>query len=82
MKKEDVIRMAQEAGLCDETGGVEGDGGCFYDYAEEIERFAAFVAAAEREACAKLCEQDQHSEYDGHAECAATIRKRGASVNP
>lgn len=53
MKREDVIRMAKEAGLVGlEQGGV----------LENFERFAALVAAAEREACCKivygLCESD------------------------
>jgi hypothetical protein len=58
MTQEDIIRMAREAGLasiysaCDEPGVR-----CAYeDWDEELERFAALVAAAEREACAKVCE--------------------------
>ncbi len=45
MTKDEVIRMAREAGL-------------FYDGPKELEKFAALVAAAEREACAKVCEDD------------------------
>jgi len=40
MNRDDIIRMARQANL-------EG-------YPEELERFAALVAAAEREACAKV----------------------------
>jgi hypothetical protein len=50
MTQEDIIRMAREAGLasiysaCDEPGVR-----CAYeDWDEELERFAALVAAAER----------------------------------
>ena len=43
MNREDIIRMAREAGFA--------GGGC-----EALFRFAALVAAAEREACAKLAE--------------------------
>jgi len=44
MTKEDIIRMAREAGLQP-----------YYDEQEtDIEAFANLVAAAEREACAKL----------------------------
>lgn len=43
MTRDDVIRMAREAGASFET-------------AESMFRFAALVAAAEREACAKGCE--------------------------
>jgi hypothetical protein len=49
MSREDIIRMAREAGL----------GFLFEDHLlvyGELERFAALVAAAEREACAKLVE--------------------------
>ena len=56
----------------------------------EIEKFAALVAAAEREACAKVCEsleipdtiEGSHPDYvDGKRmavmQCAAAIRARG-----
>ena len=53
MNRDDIIRMAQEAGLHLATDvnwmpiiGLE--------YAE---KFAALVAAAEREACAKVCKE-------------------------
>ena len=61
MTREDIIKLAREAGFqvllprdhVDGTGGVyvEDD-----DIAEMLERFAALVAAAEREECAKVCE--------------------------
>jgi len=52
-----------------------------YDYLGELERFAALVAAAEREACAKVCEDysdksDIDHESHGYA-CATAIRARG-----
>lgn len=51
MNREDIIRMAREAGLplawISEKGVIQW---------EQLERFAALVAAAEREACAKLAE--------------------------
>ena len=64
---EDIIRMMREAGevKCDcclpsyEETDIEGFEGF-------LERFAALVAAAEREACAKLCEDSLY--------CAAVIR--------
>jgi hypothetical protein len=72
MTREDIIRMAREAGMT----GLEG---C--DLVENFERFANLVAAAEREACAALCdrvaEEDRH--VDEQAElCAFAIRERGA----
>ena len=49
MSREDIIRMAKEAGLTQirfcRWGG----------YLDDLMRFAALVAAAEREACAKVC---------------------------
>ena len=46
MTSDDIIRMAREAGLL----GLDAEG--------RLERFAVLVAAAEREACAKVCEEN------------------------
>ena len=46
------------------------------DCLPEIERFAAIVAAAEREACARLCE-DGDNELEIGRYCAVVIRERG-----
>ena len=83
MNRDDIIRMAREAGICDwETSA----------YKNELERFAALVAAAEREACLDLCytignefkeEWAEHNEDKywerclGAGECADAIRARG-----
>ncbi len=50
MNRDDIIRMAREAGMA----GMLTDVVTNFD---EIERFAALVTAAEREACAKLCDE-------------------------
>jgi hypothetical protein len=47
MNREEIIRMAQEAGFRVNTTE---------SLLEELERFAALVASAEREACADICE--------------------------
>lgn len=52
MNNEDIIRMARQAGLCD-ANGEDNDS---VNIAGHLERFSALVAAAEREACAKLAE--------------------------
>ena len=71
MDREEIIRMAREAGI-----------GPVYGY-ESIERFAALVAAHEREACAKVCEileaEDDsfYAEFSGAIDCATAIRARG-----
>jgi hypothetical protein len=63
MTQEDIIAMAREAGL---VGGPV--------YAKGLEAFAALVAAAENEACAKVCEDSV--EYAGDT-LAEAIRARG-----
>ena len=72
MDREQIIRMAREAGFADSNGVVH----AFY----QLERFAALVAAHEREECAKVCE-DIDTEYEGEdvlaTWCAAAIRARG-----
>lgn len=72
MTRDDVIRMAREAsGLPDPM-----------IFVGAYERFAALVAAAEREACAKVCDYqitrwtDDRARYAA-GECAAAIRARG-----
>ena len=66
MNREDITRMAREAGFV----GMDGDHGA-------LRRFAALVAAAEREACAKLCEMIADTAVMPTAnECAKAIRRR------
>jgi len=85
MNREEIIRMAREAGaMFDHMTWVE------RDLAPVFERFAALVAAAEREACAKVCEGlgvhpalnifNGGPEWYKHGkDCAAAIRARGQS---
>ena len=62
MNREDIIRMAREAGIDIDAweplykGDSAGFRVCECTH-EELERFAELVASAEREACAKLLEQ-------------------------
>ena len=83
MNRENIIRMAREAGFNVEQGyllritGID----------EDLERFAALVASAEREACAEICDGfylswiDIQGRYEfmgeGASECAGAIRARG-----
>jgi len=71
MNREEIIRMAREAGKV--RPGVE------YMPLEVFERFAHLVAAAEREACAKVCDKlgDEYADANA-ADCAFAIRERGA----
>ena len=65
MSREDIIRMAREAGIIWWSS----------DQTPLLIRFAALVAAAERAACADIC--DQHASIEGIAQrCAAEIRAR------
>ena len=48
MNKEDIIRMAREAGLVNWEATA---------YANELERFAALVASAERERILNICKE-------------------------
>jgi hypothetical protein len=55
MNKEDIIRMAQEAGWSVRGGFVMPTHAGHITH--ELERFAALVASNEREACAKICDE-------------------------
>jgi hypothetical protein len=69
MDREDIIRMAREAGLA--YGSDEKP-------LNSVTRFAALVAAAEREACAAICDRFQARDVGMQpAECAGAIRARG-----
>ena len=74
MDRDDIIKMAREAGF----NPVSYMGANL----ESFERFAALVAAAEREACAKVCDVlAVHPEYasDITKVAAQAIRARGNS---
>ena len=73
MDREEIIRMAREAGFRDTTTPVVALGVSW----EQVERFATLIAAAEREACAKVCDGMDHNGVMIAADCAAAIRARG-----
>jgi hypothetical protein len=71
MTIDDITRMAKDAGFC----GFDGKNKC-------LREFANLVAAAEREACAKVCENgtflhDFSPEAKYSRACARAIRARG-----
>jgi hypothetical protein len=95
MTRDDIIRMAREAGWSGlYTQWREPDGSPDWTPVkesltvpvtmEQIERFAALVAAHEREACAALLDemaaQDKLSNY--YAVAARAIRARGEDPMP
>ena len=89
MTRDEIIRMAREAGM-ERVVDVHKDGTRTIElpHPDLLKRFATLVAAAEREACAKVCEElDIKSEdgewgdylagwSDGTDDCAAAIRAR------
>jgi hypothetical protein len=70
MSKDDIIRMADASGLS--FYGMGKDRDKFLHY---LEAFANLVAAAEREACARACEE--RGMVKGGEVFAARIRARG-----
>ena len=80
MTHEGTLRMAREAGFSEDTGVFfidESEGIC----TDELLKFAALVAAAEREECAKVCEEfdfEFQDDSSGSIQGAAdAIRARG-----
>ena len=80
---QEIIDMAQECGLIGMRPHLDGI------YSEALVAFAKLVAAKEREACAKVCEETKARIWEFHpyavreaansvcVNLAATIRSRG-----
>jgi hypothetical protein len=82
MTRDDIIRFGIETDLFIYNGDDTSLTIWLIPTEEKFLKFAALVAAAEREACAKLCEDytDRYAgcEDEGHGyEIAAAIRARG-----
>ena len=76
MTNEDIIRMAEEAGLVDTANAPW--------LMKFLERFAELVAEAEREECVRLCAEMERKaegtdccEWPTPSDCAFAIRARG-----
>ena len=67
MDRETVIALAREAGILPEANPV---------MPQLLERFAALVAAHEREECAKVCDEIDRRWINQADKCAAAIRSR------
>jgi hypothetical protein len=90
MTRDDIIRMAREAGFV-RVVATHADGSSTTTTVapiEELERFAALVAAAEREQCERLCDDLERKKWEtittggeltgvSARDCAAAIRARG-----
>jgi hypothetical protein len=77
--REDIIRIYNQVSdeLCD------GKEWAWTGVEEPLQRFAALVAEAEREACRQACKAladaaQEEAYYRGHMECEAAIRARGS----
>ena len=68
MTKDDIMKLAREAGPLTK--------GPFDDWCK---RFATLVAAAEREACAAICEEEEELRDHTPFDCALRIRARGTT---
>ena len=85
MTRDEIIRMARELS-CEIPSGPEGVE--FFFYPDELVRFAALIAAAESEACARIADDEDGSLVFLNDCCpkteefiAAAIRVRGESVS-
>ena len=83
-----IVELAKQAGLAryqEQAPGIDGAVGNWAD----LEKFAALVAAQEREACAQICDSfylswiNIQGRYEfmgeGASECADAIRTRGTT---
>ena len=85
MNREDIIKLAREAGLhtlLDQHAGEYGNGYFENTSYPELERFAALVAAAEREVIAQSLDKQADLACDDidrqwAQEMAAAVRARG-----
>jgi adenylyl- and sulfurtransferase ThiI len=87
MNKEEIIKLAREVGLLPDNLHPAPQTHHMAQKQKNLERFAALVAAHEREACAKVCDEKVDAEYKtgkvDHNEmawtqaCAIAIRARG-----
>jgi hypothetical protein len=85
MTRDEIIRMARHAGMFKLFNDPNSPDALI---GESIEQFAALVAAAEREACAGLCDEIEKKKWEtvmhggemqgiSARDCAAAIRERG-----
>lgn len=77
MSRGEVVRIARECGWQKLGRGLE-----YPVLIEMLERFHALATAAERKACAELCEEmeDRENSYERNVavlDCASAIRARG-----
>ena len=72
MTQDEIIAMARQAGIQDAYSNFPHKG-----VIAQLETFAKLVAAKEREACAKVCDELQDIPATEPHHCAEDIRARG-----
>jgi hypothetical protein len=70
--RDDIIRLARK---CEDVPLDDSNSNIWVLFTEQLEHFAALVAAAEREACAKVCEEATLKNWFAE-DCVALIRER------
>lgn len=75
MSRDEIIAMAKEAGLLPDNSHPAPETRAMRQRTNAVQRFAALVAAQEREACAQVCEKYGTSVTT--KDCATAIRERG-----
>ena len=84
MTKDQVIQMAREAGFNACNGFsqliVRHSNGSWVDVADQLERFAALVAAAEREACATVCDHEFSQWIDKTDDGAVAVKNCATAI--
>ena len=82
MTQDEIIEMAKQAGISYNPGSQH-DHDHFRAYGDSLKDFAKLVAAKEREACAKVCDEEWNGDTDTYEysiavnDCAEAIRARG-----
>ena len=85
MTRDDIIQMAEQAGLKTGENQKKHDGYYYRSLGtptnvreSDLIEFARIVAAAKSEACAKMCDERANGENDAQW-CADAIRAKGQS---
>ena len=76
MTRDEIIKLAKDARLCDPSPYIAP----WPNQLDAWERFAALVAAAEREACAKACDERAEAWRAAHLAGQRAMRERAAEL--
>ena len=74
MTRDEIIKLAKDARLCDPSPYIAP----WPNQLDAWERFAALVAAAEREACAKACDERAEAWRAAHLAGQRAMQERAA----